>query len=198
MRFLTIIVLMSACFTLTSGCRADAESSAKPKVEALASGSMAPREAAPAARKAQSFHYSPFILRLEGSHFDLVSFKDVGMKFGDEDAEVVYETIAESLAMSLAEDEALGIEAEVAYDERVLDPKNHVSCGLTQLYVDVWRDAASAKWGFSLWSGCSEDDKFAWKELEYDAKRVDPIEQITPLTKSIAHTLRKASETECF
>jgi len=213
MRFLTIIIT-SFSLALSMGCQSAEKMAAVPKADApavqrAASAAPAAMIEAPAAKKVapeaeeagaggHEFNYSPFVLRLEGSHFDLVSFKDVGMHVGDEDAEIVYETIAESLAMSLAEDEGLGIQAEVAYDEGILDPKNHVACGATQLYVDVWRNAEAAKWGFSLWSGCSEDDKFAWKELEYESKDADPIEQIAPLTKSITHTLRKASEAECF
>ncbi len=105
------------------------------------------------------------------------------------------EVIAESLAQHLTES-GVGMMTQVAYDEDMLDPNNHTSCGQHHIYVDVWRKSEEA-WGYSLWSGCGEDDNFAWIEVQAPGSD-DITAAVEPLTQSIVQSLTKASETSCF
>ena len=163
----------------------------------------APAKKAEAARKEKkpSFAYSPFVLRVpQGSPFKLVSFKDVGLKIeSDDDAMMMYETIAEALSLELGANMGLKMSARVDYDESVTDPKNHLACGSDQLYVDLWRSEGPARWGFSLWSGCGEDDNFAWKEVVVETLDTgDPMTDVKSLTSNIVSTLAGASSKNCY
>ncbi len=153
-----------------------------------------------AAEKKHSHAYSPFVLGVSnGDPFRVVSFKDVGMKLADDDAMLMYETIAESLSLELGAAKGLGMSAQVAYDESNLDPKNHLACGSDQLYVDLWRSEGPARWGFSLWSGCGEDDNFAWKEVAVETLDTgDPVKDVKSLTSNIVSTLAAASSKGCY
>lgn len=146
--------------------------------------------------------YSPFVIRVgQGSVFKKISFKDVGFKLkdGEDEARAVYEIIAESLAVELAGDAKLQLAAEVAYDEAILDPNNHVACGSDHLYVDLWRSTSPDRWGYSLWSGCGEEDNFAWREITIEgASSDDPIESVKPLTRGITEALSAASARGCY
>jgi hypothetical protein len=150
--------------------------------------------------KKHSHAYSPFVLKVsDGDPFRVVSFKDVGMKLSDDDAMMMYETIAESLALELGASQNLKMRSQVAYDESILDPKNHLACGSDQLYVDLWRSEGPARWGYSLWSGCGEDDNFAWKEVKVEALDTgDPIQDVKSLTSNIASTLAAATSKGCY
>jgi hypothetical protein len=153
------------------------------------------------AKKAKLTHrYSPFVLNVpQGSVFKKISFKDVGFKLQDEDGEalLVYEVIAEALADELKQAQKLRLEAQVSYDEGNLDPNNHVFCGSDQLYVDLWRSSSPARWGYSLWSGCGDNDNFAWRELKTEVID-DPVEDVRPLTRDIVQTLATATERGCY
>ena len=150
--------------------------------------------------KKRSHAYSPFVLRVSnGDPFRVVSFKDVGMKLDDDDAMLMYETIAESLSLELGAAKSLGMNAQVAYDESNLDPKNHLACGSDQLYVDLWRSEGPARWGYSLWSGCGEDDNFAWKEVRVETLDTgDPVKDVKSLTSNIVSTLATATSKGCY
>jgi hypothetical protein len=144
------------------------------------------------------FRYSPFVLKVNAkdSVFKTVSFKDVGVNgVPDEERAVLYETIAESLAYGLSEDRQLSMTSSVVYDKEILDPNNHLACGSDHLYVDVWR--SKQRWGYSLWSGCGEEDNFAWKEIEYTPD-ADVTSEIDPLTRDILSTLRTADSKGCY
>lgn len=148
----------------------------------------------------KGFHYSPFVLKVKSSSsvFQKISFKDVGIQ-GVDDAsrEGVYETIAESLSMSLNENMSLSMPASVVYDEEITDPANHLACGSDHLYVDVWQSNDPPRWGYSLWSGCGDDDNFVWKEISREGSRAS-TEQVKPLTDSIISELEKAKSRGCY
>ena len=144
------------------------------------------------------FRYSPFVLKVNAkdSVFKTVSFKDVGVNgIPDEERAVLYETLAESLAYGLTADQQLSMTSSVIYDKAILDPDNHLACGSDHLYVDVWR--SKQRWGYSLWSGCGEEDNFAWKEIEY-TPNPDFTSEIDPLTRDILSTLRTADSKGCY
>ena len=147
-----------------------------------------------------SFHYSPYVLKVNDNNtiFDTISFKDVGVNgISTEERELLYEIIAESLSTELTADHQLAMTSAVVYDEKNLDPSNHLSCGASQLYVDFWR--SEKRWGYSLWSGCGDEDNFAWKEIKYRPDpRGDLGMEITPLTRDIITTLRQANERKCY
>ncbi len=142
--------------------------------------------------------YSPFVVEVSGGGtlFEHISFKDVGMSVPPEDQAFVYETVAESLAARLAEDTGMNLDARVLYSEDAADPAQHRACGANQVYVDLWHDASSPKWGYSLWSGCSEEAQFAWRELA--ATGPDPASTVEPLTREIVVDLAQATSAGCF
>lgn len=149
-----------------------------------------------------SHHYSPFVLDVKSkrSLFRKISFKDVGVHVTrDELRESLYETMAESLASELTVDTALSMPASVVYDEAIMDPLNHLACGSDHLYVDVWKSDAPSRWGYSLWSGCGEDDNFAWKEVSFSPHPAgDVTEEIKPLAQSIVASIREANKRGCY
>lgn len=200
------LLLIVSCVALSAACESSpnkpAAQPAQP-VAPVAAGVVAPdlKPAEPAAQ-APTHRYSPFVLRVEqGSVFKKISFKDVGFKLREDEAEAraVYEVIAESLAQELSGEVKLQLAAEVAYDEAILDPNNHVACGSDHLYVDVWRSKQPERWGYSLWSGCGEDDNFAWREIKVEGQVAgDPIEEVRPLTRGIVEALSTAVERGCY
>lgn len=154
-----------------------------------------PREApppppAPAPAAAPGPHYSPFVVQM--SHPDLpfsqITFKDVGMSVAPEERSFVYESIAESLSAALAEHAHQPMSSEVLYSSEAADPAHHVACGVAHIYVDLWQPSAQ-RYGYSLWSGCGEDDQFQWRELDGS---------VEPLTRDIAEALRRAVTENCF
>lgn len=138
--------------------------------------------------------YSPFLLRLDPEQpFGLISFKDVGMSLAANERELVYESLAEGLAMALRAD-AAPMSSTVHHDDEIADPANHVHCEGRHIYVDLWSEAEG--WGYSLWSGCGEDDQFAHRAVR--ANRGDRLASLDPLAADIASTLRDAVRTNCF
>ncbi|MFK7984561.1 MAG: hypothetical protein AB8I08_00895 [Sandaracinaceae bacterium] len=149
-------------------------------------------------------HYSPWVVTLEsrdpahGGPFDEISFKDVGLSsFAPEERPETFEAIAQSLASQLGGDTALPLQSEATYSEAMSRPENHLSCAPRHVYVDLWEAEDPARWGYSLWSGCGEDDRFAWEEL---SRTSDPHggEAIARLTRHIAGSLREAMQSGCF
>ncbi|MEL6179101.1 MAG: hypothetical protein AAFS10_09110 [Myxococcota bacterium] len=139
--------------------------------------------------------YSPFTLKVSSGPFEVVSFKDVGlMSHEPVESDPLLETIAESLSHKLT---AQGQGSQVNYSAAIMDPTNHCACESSHLYVDLWRTQASG-WGYSLWSGCGEEDQFAWREVVGVPARVDLIEQVEPLTQSILDDLSRATRRGCF
>ena len=132
----------------------------------------------------------------ERARFSEISFKDVGlMSVPAPDREGVYEAIAESLAVELGHDAALSLPGEVHYSQAMSDPSNHLSCAARHAYVDLWDATAPSRWGYSLWSGCGDEDQFAWREID---RPRDSEDAIASLTRSIASSLRDAVRTGCY
>lgn len=141
--------------------------------------------------------YSPFVIEVTGANlpFEHITFKDVGMSVAPENQAFVYETIAQSLSAALGDDQRMSLEARVLYSEEAADPAHHRACAGRHVYVDLWHSAESPKWGYSLWSGCGEDDQFAWRE--FATVSPDPA-SVEPLTRDIVAHLGRALETGCF
>jgi hypothetical protein len=153
-----------------------------------------PPSAAQATKEARAPSYSPFVLQMSTElPFGRISFKDVGMSVAPEHRRFVYEEMAQSLALELASDEALPMSSEVQYSEAAADPAAHLACGVDQISVDVWSPEGTERWGYSLWSGCSEDDRFALEEVKRESE-----DDVDALARGIAGALRRAVEAGCF
>lgn len=144
--------------------------------------------------------YSPFVLDIKDKNvFRRISFKDVGAKLDQKHATMLYESLAEALRVELSSDPTLSMRAEVSFDKAITDPKNHLACGSDHLYIDFWRSQNPQRWGYSLWSGCGEDDNFAWKEFVYTVEKPGvPVEEIAPLAKNIVSSIKEASAKGCY
>ncbi len=132
--------------------------------------------------------YSPFVVRVGNAPFALISFKDVGMSLADDERSLVYESLAEGLSLELA-----SLQSTVEHEPAIADPASHVACEAEHIYVDLWREGEG--WGYSLWSGCGEADKFGHHRVEADG---DHLASIDPLANHIASRLREAVRTGCF
>lgn len=155
---------------------------------------------APSAQEAHSHRYSPFVVQLpKGSApFDMISFKDVGVSGDQQEAEALYETLAESLSLELASWPEAPLSSQVVYSEEITDPNNHKSCGSRHIYVDVWSTSAPPRWGYSLWSGCDEESRFAWREVPREHQHKDMAASVSGLTRDMSSALRKATTANCF
>lgn len=197
---LRCLLLTASLLVLATGCQAPAPAvnaaATAPAVAVKKEGAVAQ-----AKKKAITHRYSPFVLNIQGSPFDKVSFKDVGVHLEDaEEAQALYEAIAESLAVELGQQQQMSLQAEVAYEEAITDPANHLSCGASHLYVDVWRAEAPSRWGYSLWSGCGDEDNFAWREIHLtkEVNVEDTLEHVLPLTRGIVESWAKAAAKNCY
>ncbi len=147
--------------------------------------------------------HSPYMLKLTEDNsdppFNVISFKDVGIADSGENSELLYETLAESLALEMSIEPAK-LYSEVVHEHAA--PKDEEqkpgSCGQRHIYVDVWSTDAPRQWGYSLWSGCSEADQFAWQELPRPKVEAASIEDLKPLAEDIARALKDAARTGCF
>lgn len=159
----------------------------------------APRELAsrgvviPPAPESPDPVYSPFLLHVTEAPFGLISFKDVGMSLDTDERGLVYESLAEGLAIALRDHET-SLSSTVRHDHAIADPANHTHCEGRHIYVDLWSE--SEGWGYSLWSGCGEDDQFAHRAVRVD--RSDRLASLDPLASDIAETLRAAVRSNCF
>jgi len=155
---------------------------------------------APVAADAPGHRYSPFAIRLDGhGTFDVVTFKDVSHPPLDP-ALQTDELMAEAFTLALRGTHP-GLLTEVVHEPALLDPGNHVFCDRRHLYVDVWRSPQAApidspRWGYSLWSGCGEDDRFAWQEVDGPAA-YGLAEQIDRVVDLIARRLSVADARAC-
>jgi hypothetical protein len=142
--------------------------------------------------------YSPFVVHMSqpGLPFGEISFKDVGMSLPEEERVVAYETLAESLSLELQR-RMNDISVEVHHTVEILDPAAHLACEGQHIYVDLWK--AGEGWGYSLWSGCGEEDEFAHEEVEPTAVAIaGTAESFEPLTREIVASLVDATRTGCF
>ncbi|MFB6374050.1 MAG: hypothetical protein ABEN55_13265 [Bradymonadaceae bacterium] len=144
--------------------------------------------------------YSPFGVQLnDGSTFELISFKDVGLKTGSSSRKLLFEAVAQAIAYQLKVVDQFHLQPRVIYDKALADPNNHTYCEKNRLYVDIWHGTAPERWGYSLWSGCSEAQQFAWREIE-DKRAIseDPSEAVEPLARGIVESLREAAKSDCY
>lgn len=159
----------------------------------------APSPSPASAPTAFESRYSPFVVEVQGSrHFDTISFKDVGIADVSNDRSIaLYELVAESLSHELRQSTELRLSSSVAYDEAIADPANHTACAGRHIYVDIWRSPERNTWGYSLWSGCSEEDNFAWREVQMSSASSEDDEVLT-LAARIRRDLQQAVQTGCF
>lgn len=147
-------------------------------------------------------YHSPFYIAGEGDlYFERITFTDVGLNAPDPGpAEpLVMEAIAESLVQQLERREALDFTGRVDYDKNLEDPAAHMHCDRQHLYVALWRGWEPDRWGYSLWSGCHEQQKFAWEEvLDPHPDHPDVVTWVEPLVDSIVDSIEEADEEECF
>ncbi|HJK90188.1 MAG TPA: hypothetical protein RMH85_35080 [Polyangiaceae bacterium LLY-WYZ-15_(1-7)] len=144
--------------------------------------------------------YSPFLVEMSEAAlpFEVISFKDVGMSFPEQERALAYETLAEGLSHALRfgeGDEHAPMSSLVRHDERITDPSNHLYCEGRHIYVDLWQEREG--WGYSLWSGCDENDEFAHVAVEAP-RHDDRLASLAPLADDIAARLREAVRTGCF
>ncbi len=147
--------------------------------------------------------YSPFVIEAEGDlPFEKITFTDVGIEqpVPEEPSPMLLETIAESLNYTLMSSDEIEFLGDVGYDKGLLDEANHKSCDIDHLYVAIWRGYAPERWGYSLWSGCHEKQKFAWEEFEdpLDGDRSDVVEWLEPLSEHMAERIMEGYHKECF
>ena len=148
--------------------------------------------AAPGPERAETpAQYSPFEVVVDGNvPYDVISFKDVGLGLTRTEQAFAYEAIADSLSLEISA--VLAVRARSSFVPARAHPSFHQSCEARRVYVDLWRPGGRG-WGYSLWSGCREDDNFALQELpKADASQVEE------LTRSIAASLAHATHASCF
>ncbi len=192
MRYIWLTILISGLVLTAWGCDTSNEGAEEEVVEA----------AQEIAQGEFEEYYSPFLIRGQGNlKFDTISFTDVGIENPEAKPAdmLVLETIAESLLYEIQAHPELEFSARVEYDEELLDPMNHRTCDADHLYVALWRGYEPDRWGYSLWSGCHERQKFEWAEIEDpDPEVEDLIEWVEPLTKSIVESIDDAHVEDCF
>ena len=191
-----LLACLLGFLTLTAACQV-------PTAQRAAEGESAQaEESAPAdeSDKADA-HYSPFGVKLaNGEHFHIISFKDVGLRRENpQPNDPLLETIAQSLAYQLQVADGMQLSPHVVYEEDLADPKEHVKCEANHLYVDVWRSHSPDRWGYSLWSGCSMEGQFAWKEVPAETDPEEDMKKaVEPLTEGIVDSLADARQKGCF
>ena len=141
--------------------------------------------------------YSPFALEMSGdAPFRRISFKDVGMSLPEAERGFVYESLAESLSSSLGRRLDAELASHVVHDPALTNPASHLACEGGHIYVDVW--SAGEGYGYSLWSGCGEDDRFAHREVAPRDTGDDRVAALLPLAEDMAAQLRSAVASGCF
>lgn len=180
-RSLPLLTLLLAAITF-SACQAE-----PPRAQANA----------PAQAQAKP-SYSPFVVHVhDGAPFHSISFKDVGLHTPDHESAALYEVVAESVSLELQQLDSPRLSSEVRYSHDITDPQNHLVCEGEHIYVDLWGSAQTARYGYSLWSGCGEEDNFAWREIEVTAARTRE-EALAQVSRQIVTDLRSALQTGCF
>lgn len=145
-------------------------------------------------------HYSSFGVSLrQGEEFNVISFKDVGLGRDDPTPkDPLLEAVAQSLSYEMRVNGELQLRPRVFFDKSLADPAEHRYCEANHLYVDIWRSENPEEWGYSLWSGCSKSQKFAWDEIPVPETTDDVAERVEPLTKEIAASIAEADREDCF
>lgn len=143
--------------------------------------------------------YSPFVVEVEGDvPFRRITFKQVGPPLMSVDPSLHFEALAQSLALELSSP-ARQLSSETRFDPDVQDPNFHLACGSAHIYVDYWNQGSPTEpeYGFSLWSGCSADARFAEDAVNAPTEAT-LADQVIPLAKRIAERLDQATQSRCF
>ncbi len=142
--------------------------------------------------------YPPWVIEVRGENlpFDEISFKDVGMSHVPAARRAqVYEAIVRALSAELEAHEALS--ASVRHSEAAARPEWHQNCVPRHLYVDLWQDTNPERWGYSLASGCTAEQRFARREIPRSAGPDDRA-TIDVLARSMEDSVHEALRTGCF
>lgn len=205
--FVVVVVLVVGSLAgCDRGSRTDSKAVAEGPVDeqgaGVASGQVAAEQAEVAENVPREHYYSPFVIAVDSDVvFKTVTFEDVGIRQPDPGPvdDTLLEAIAESLAQKLSRSTSLGYSAKVYHDAAVADPANHLFCEESHLYVALWKGYSPDRWGYSLWSGCSDEHQFGWKEvLIPEGVKDDLVDSVMPLTASIVETLETATKKNCF
>lgn len=157
----------------------------------------APIEPEPEVQEALVPLYSPFVVEVGGqAPFRTISFKQVGTFRSEADRVLLFEALAESLSRDLTD---ASFEASLSYAPEVAAPSAHLACGSAHIYVDFW-ETQSDGYGFSLWSGCRDDSRFAHHELAPgEMPHTDDLAtRMEHFTKPIRDALVRAIDVDCF
>lgn len=137
--------------------------------------------------------HSPYVVNVSGSeYFEVISFKDVGR---ERFSSALYASFAESLALGLSTHPDLNFTVSVEYLPELLNSSAHLACEGRHVYVDLWHAEKPTRWGYSLWSGCSQESNFAWEEVAHTGNV--PPGDIRAVTSAMADTLAQAERTSC-
>lgn len=162
-----------------------------PEMRALLTGLVLSFALSPAAAQAGEGTWSPFEVALHGHPaFSVVSFKVYGQAAAPEAQEMV----ADALALALRVRDRLS--TEVVYAAELMSPAAHRYCEPAHLYIDLWPEDGDGRWGFSLWSGCSEEDLFARAKLASPA--ADLAGQLVDVAGRIDRSIRAADARACY
>jgi hypothetical protein len=141
--------------------------------------------------------HSPFAVEVQAElPFTQISFKQVGSFRSEGDRARLFETIAESVAYELTHGPTAW-SSETAYTPELADPSHHVACGAAHIYVDFWEKDGDG-WGFSLWSGCGEESRFAVGDVPVAAPVPNLTDRVQPLAQRIASALARAHRSDCY
>lgn len=147
--------------------------------------------------RAEEPRYSRWVVDVRGAElpFDEITFKDAGLSLIElARRDAVDEAIARALADALGSD---ALSASVRRSEAAGRPESHLFCAPRHVYVDLWHGRSPERWGYSLWSGCADEQRFAWRELEREAGSSERA-MIERLAGGVAGDLREALRTRCF
>lgn len=194
---LTLIAATIAVIGLLVNCRNQTESP-----EAAQSDS-------PAAEKPSAVddsestppYYSAFGVKVRhNEHFDLISFKDVGLDRSDPKPNGPFlEALAQALAYRFDTHDSLAADARLVYNESLADPEEHTYCEKDRLYVDLWHSSAPSRFGFSLWSGCSNNQRFEKTEMPGPSiDKAPPENVVEPIAKEIVDSVQSAERRDCY
>lgn len=195
----TLAILSLVGALLVWGCERVPNSSARQE-EATTQPSTSGADTGATSNGASDRVYSPFGLRLRGfPGFDVISFKSVGFLEAVAGSEtLVFEGLAQSVRRQLEAHPQMDVRADVYHDESLADPANHKSCDRNHIYVDVWHSSNPRRFGYSLWSGCGQSDRFAWHEVPASDEASSIVDQIAPLARDIADRLADEQKGGCF
>ncbi|MFN3196842.1 MAG: hypothetical protein ACE366_00295 [Bradymonadia bacterium] len=208
----------AACLSLSAfavACLAFSGCSKKTPTGASAPPPMAPTAKAEMKSATKRFTpvYSPFAVRVQGPYWaDVISFKDVGLKVKDQDTRTLWlEALADGLVAAMEQPVAAELMVEGApsftslspekfFSPELASPAAHTHCEGRHIYVDVWRSSSPERVGFSLWKGCSAEDKFMWREIpgeRFGDRAIEDVDTAARLGAYIAGALAECPEAHC-